>query len=160
MCVREKENQPWFFGIRNLDACIAVCIQGYMVWPHISEIRNPSHSSLTSGTQRQRHGFPPFPRFLVIRSFSPITLFGPSSPASARRRRHRRRLSHAAAPRSLADSSQARGSVHPRARQGRWRTRCTAPALSDPGKPYRTTSAASRSILCTPRNWIGSSDGC
>jgi len=40
MYVREKENQPWFFGIRNLDACIAVCIQGYMVWPHISEIRN------------------------------------------------------------------------------------------------------------------------
>ena len=40
MYVREKENQPWFFGIRNLDACIAVCIQGYMVWPYISEIRN------------------------------------------------------------------------------------------------------------------------
>ncbi|KAG2637945.1 hypothetical protein PVAP13_2NG555909 [Panicum virgatum] len=74
MYVREKENQPWFFGIRNLDACIAVCIQGYMVWPHISEIRNPSHSSLTSGTQRQRHGSPPFPRFLVIRSFFPIPL--------------------------------------------------------------------------------------
>jgi len=126
--------------------------------PHIRNSESSS-SSLTSGTQRQRHGFPPFPVSYHPQSppfpFLPRVRPPPPSP-SAPRRRVRRRVTNS---RSLADSSQAQASVHPRARQGRWRTRCTAPARSDPGTPYRTTSAASRSILCTPRNWIGPSGG-
>jgi hypothetical protein len=38
----------------------------------------------------------------------------------------------------------------PFARLARWRTRCTAPGHSDPGKPYRTTPAAAGSVDLPP----------
>lgn len=106
---------------------------------------------LTSGTQRQRLGLPSFPRFLVISSLLRSPSHLPPPPPTRRRRQLRATIPHRSTP--------GPDSLSPRARRRRWRTRCTALARSDPGKSYRTTSAAScRRSSVPPRNWIGTGD--